>query len=118
VALIISAAEVPIIFTKPGSYDIGGGKQKSAFSQGTVYFGHGSKSEPGNRDDILSWRDREISKARKNGLGGIRKVVQSPPGETVTVLSSAKSPRRDGNVVHARITSGSSTVSVTPANAG
>jgi hypothetical protein len=118
VALIISAADVPIVFTKPGSYDIGAGKQKTAFSQGTVYFRHGSKSEPGSRDDLLNWRDREISKARKNWLGGIRKVVQSPPGETVTVLSSAKSPQRDGSVVHARITSGPSAVSVTPANAG
>jgi hypothetical protein len=118
VALVISPADVPIVFTKPGSYDIGGGKQKTAFSQGTVYFRHGSKSEPGSRDDLLSWRDREIARARKSWMGGIRKVVQSPPGETVTVLSSATSPQQDSSVVHARITASAAGVSVSPANAG
>jgi hypothetical protein len=117
VAIIVAAAEVPIVFTKPGSYDVGGGKQKTAFSQGTVYFRHGSKSEPGNRDDLLSWRDREIAKARKSWLGGIKKVVQSAPGETVTVLSSATSPQKGGTPVHARITTGPTAVPVVPANA-
>jgi predicted HTH transcriptional regulator len=43
---------VPIVFTAPGTYDIGGGKQKRAFGQGTVYFRHGAKSEPGTSDDL------------------------------------------------------------------
>lgn len=45
-ALVIGAAEVPMIFTRPGTYDAGGGKQKSAFAQGTIYFRHGAKSAP------------------------------------------------------------------------
>jgi predicted HTH transcriptional regulator len=65
VAIVIEEADVPIVFTKPGTYDVGGGKQKTAFSQGTVYFRHGSKSEPGNREDFINWRDRAIAKARK-----------------------------------------------------
>jgi hypothetical protein len=44
---LISRTEVPIVFTEPGAYDVGGGKQKTAFGQGTVYFRHGAKSEPG-----------------------------------------------------------------------
>jgi Putative DNA-binding domain len=83
VAIVVEEADVPIVFTKPGTYDVGGGKQKTAFSQGTVYFRHGSKSEPGNREDFISWRDRAIAKARKTWLGGIKKVVQAPPGEAV-----------------------------------
>jgi hypothetical protein len=116
-AIIVSEAEIPIIFTKPGTYDIGAGKQKNAFSQGTLYFRHGSKSEPGNRDDLYNWRNREIIKARKSWLSGIRKVVQAPPGETVTVLSSAETPQKDGAVVHAKIAPGSAGVPVMPANA-
>ena len=59
-ALVVLETDVPIVFSKPGTYDIGGGRQKTAFSQGTIYFRHGSKSEPGNRDDLANWRDRTM----------------------------------------------------------
>jgi hypothetical protein len=38
VALLVNGTANPIVFSKPGTYDIGGGKQKTAFSAGTVYF--------------------------------------------------------------------------------
>jgi hypothetical protein len=77
-----------MVFTKPGSYEIAGGRQKTAFAQGTVYFRHGSKSEPANSDDLASWRDREVEKVRKTWLGGIRKVVETGSGDTVNVIST------------------------------
>ena len=50
VALLhIKGVRIPMVFVKPGTYDVGGGKQKTAFAQGTVYFRHGAKSEPGIR---------------------------------------------------------------------
>ena len=48
-AMLIDEVAVPVVFSKPGTYDVGGGKQKTAFSGGTVYFRHGAKSEPGIR---------------------------------------------------------------------
>ncbi|HTP10997.1 MAG TPA: ATP-binding protein, partial [Anaerolineae bacterium] len=51
-AMAIQHVLLPIVFEKPGTYDIGGGRQKTAFSAGTVYFRHGAKSEPGNTHDI------------------------------------------------------------------
>jgi predicted HTH transcriptional regulator len=93
-ALVVSETEVPIIFAKPGTYDVGGGKQKTAFGQGTIYFRHGSKSEPGNRDDLSRWRDREIARARKSWLGGIRKVVQAAPTDAITVLSASNQSKK------------------------
>jgi len=51
-AIEIGPASVPIVFSKPGTYDIGGGKQKTAFSIGTMYFRHGAKSEPANSEDL------------------------------------------------------------------
>ena len=81
----ISAADVPIVFTKPGEYENADKKKKSAFAQGTVYFRHGSKSEPGSRDDLLKWREREIERARKTWMIGIRKVVETAPEDSVTV---------------------------------
>src|ERR1700682_2062740 len=50
--LQVQGVPIPVVFTKPGTYDIGGGKQKNAFSVGTVYFRHGAKSEPGSTEDI------------------------------------------------------------------
>lgn len=85
-AFLISASDIPIVFTKPGTYPIEGGKQKSAFAQGTVYFRHGAKSEPGNRDDLQIWRDREVARTKKSWLSGIRKVVQAPKGYAVSVV--------------------------------
>ncbi len=116
-AIVVSNTDVPMIFSKPGTYDIGGGRQKTAFAQGTLYFRHGSKSEPGNRDDLASWRDREISKVRKNWLGGIRKVVEAAPGDTVTVVSSSRLKGADSHVINAKVSSDPSAVSFVPRNA-
>lgn len=87
VALAISGSSIPIVFTSPGTYDIGGGKQKTAFSRGTVYFRHGAKSEPGNSDDLRVALERELDRVRSSWLDGIAKVVTAPVGATVSVLS-------------------------------
>jgi hypothetical protein len=119
-AFFVPETDVPIVFTKPGTYDIGSGRQKTAFGQGTLYFRHGSKSEPGNREDLAAWKDREISKARKNWLGGIRKVVQAAPNDkvTVTALPSSKI-KQVGALVEAKLTTPDdpSAVPGVPANA-
>jgi len=85
-AIQISGVTIPLIFTQPGSYDIGGGKQRTAFGRGTIYFRHGAKSEPGNSRDVRDCINREIEKVRKSWLGGIRKVVTAPKGYKVAVL--------------------------------
>jgi hypothetical protein len=115
-AFIISAVDIPMIFTKPGTYDIGANKQKTAFSQGTIYFRHGSKSEPGNRDDLASWRDREVARVRKSWLGGIRQVVETSADDTVAVISSSPSLPQTGAVVQARLSSDPSAVPLVPGN--
>jgi hypothetical protein len=116
-AFLISAVEVPIVFAKPGTYDIGGGKQKTAFAQGTIYFRHGSKSEPGNRDDLSRWRDREIARARSTWLGGIRKVVEAKPSDTVTVLSNSAMSPKYGSIVNAAVSGDPSALRIAPTNA-
>ena len=40
----VGASDMPIVFCRPGTYAVGGDRQKTAFSAGTVYFRHGSKS--------------------------------------------------------------------------
>ena len=86
VILVISSSSIPIVFTSPGTYNIGGGKQKTAFSRGTVYFRHGAKSEPGTSDDLRTALGRELARIRSSWLDGITKVVTAPVGATISVL--------------------------------
>jgi hypothetical protein len=119
-ALYVGGADVPLVFVREGADTMTRGKQRPAFSKGTVYFRHGAKSEPGTRDD-LSCRDRTIESARKNWLSGIRKVVEVPPGHVVNVVSSAPSrggaPRHQGMSISAEINAGPGAVRVVPQNA-
>jgi hypothetical protein len=116
-AFLVSATDVPIVFTKPGEYETADKKKKSAFTQGTIYFRHGSKSEPGNRDDLARWREREIERARRTWMTGIRKVVETGPDETVTVISSTAMSPKYGSIVKAAVTSDPTAVRVAPSNA-
>lgn len=84
----ISGISIPMIFTSPGTYDIGGGKRKTAFSQGSVYFRHGAKSEPGNANDLRKSLERELTRIRKSWLKDIRKVIHAPIGEVESELPS------------------------------
>jgi len=84
--LLIRGVSIPMVFVKPGTYDIGGGRQKTAFGQGSVYFRHGAKSEPGNSDDLRKSIEHEIARIRKDWLGNIKKVVTAPIGHKVQIL--------------------------------
>lgn len=88
-AILIESISVPLVFTKVGTYEYEKDKQKTAFSVGTIYFRHGSKSEPGNRADIASCIDRRLRHVREEWLGNIRKVVEAEPGATVVVTHSS-----------------------------
>jgi hypothetical protein len=111
---LIGQVDVPLIFAKPGTYDIGGGKQKTAFSQGTIYFRHGAKSEPGNRDDLMRWLNRAIARVRKEWLAGIRKVVESSEQTAIVVRQSELTNLPHG--VRAKISADPSAPSFVPGN--
>lgn len=91
VGFVIPGVGIPLVFQKPGTYDVGGGKQKTAFGVGTVYFRHGAKSEPGTSDDIRRVIERQLEGIRKSWVKGVRKVVTAPAGaQIITVVASAK----------------------------
>ncbi len=90
VAFVIQPVSIPLVFEKPGTYDIGGGEQRTTFSVGTVYFRHGAKSEPGTSDDIRRVIERQLEYIRKSWVKGVKKVVQAPAGsQIVTVQASS-----------------------------
>ncbi|MGD0060735.1 MAG: ATP-binding protein, partial [Verrucomicrobiia bacterium] len=102
---LIEPARIPLVFTKPGTYDIGGGKQKSAFGLGTVYFRHGAKSDPGNSNDIRMAIERQLDCIRKEWVRGVRKVVAAPQGAQIITLSPRRLGDRSGGVSAVRIVS-------------
>lgn len=85
-SLFIGAADTPIVFTKPGTYSIGDGRQRTAFSQGTIYFRHGAKSEPASSDDLRIFVERKVNAIRKEWMHGVKKVVTAPQGSTVSMI--------------------------------
>jgi hypothetical protein len=81
----VSASTVPLVFTADGQYLNEYGQERFAFRQGTVYFRHGSKSEPGTSDDLRAFVEREVERVKASWLHGIRQVVEAPPGAVVSV---------------------------------
>ncbi len=89
-AILIKSISVPLVFTKVGTYEVEDGKQKTAFSVGTIYFRHGSKSEPCTRDDIEHKIKAELDRQRDEWLGNIRKVVEAAPGSSVVITNPSQ----------------------------
>jgi hypothetical protein len=89
-AFLIAPALVPVVFQKPGTYDIGSGKQRTAFGVGTVYFRHGAKSEPGTTDDVRSAIERQLESIRRSWLKDVRRVVQASPGTQFVAVPHAR----------------------------
>lgn len=84
--LLISPIDIPLVFSSPGTYTLPTGKQQTAFSRGAVYFRHGAKSEPANRDDLRVMIEKNLEGFRRSWIKGVRKVVQAPRGHVVQVL--------------------------------
>lgn len=87
-ALLAGSAEYPIAFQRVGTYSVGDGKQKTAFSQGTVYFRHGAKSEPAVTEDFRIFFERKTERLREGWLRNMKAVLDSPPESVFAVLPS------------------------------
>jgi hypothetical protein len=83
--LAVGPTDRLIVFTKPGTYP-DGPSQGRAFSQGTVYFRHGAKSEPATSEDVARFVDRRLAIVRRQWLAGIRTVVEAPAGAELAII--------------------------------
>jgi hypothetical protein len=88
VAFVVLPVAIPLVFAKPGTYDTGSGRQRTAFGVGTIYFRHGAKSEPGTSEDIRRAIERQLEHIRKSWIKGVRKVVQAPHGAQIVAVQS------------------------------
>jgi len=90
--LAIDEAAAPLIFSKPGTYQIAEGKQRNAFSAGTLYVRHGAKSEPGTSDDMRNILERHLKNARATLLANLRQVIEAPAGAVVSIAPVVAAP--------------------------
>jgi hypothetical protein len=60
-ALIVGAAKVPMVI------------------DGTIYFRHGGKSQPGTSEDLLKAIDRRVKELRRSWVKAVKQVVEAPP---------------------------------------
>ncbi len=88
-ALLIESVSIPMVFIKPGTYDVddgggvgdageGNGMQQTVFESGAVYFRHGARSEPGNSSDMTKVVGRELEKLHQSWFSCIEKADKTP----------------------------------------
>lgn len=99
----IAGVKVPLVFENVGTYEVLPGKQKTAFSRGTVYFRHGAKSEPGTTEDIRTVIERQLESIRREWLDGVRKVVNAPEGSSVSIFSGEVKESRSPDATPIRL---------------
>jgi hypothetical protein len=107
----IGPSRIPIVFTAHGGYPIQGG-QKTAFVKGSVYFRHGSKSEPGTTDDLRLALERELAVVKEFWLQGIGKVMAAPVGSSVQVIQQDVTLREEPGATAIRLTTDESAPSL------
>jgi hypothetical protein len=104
-AVRVPPARVPIVFARVGETELPDGKKKTAFALGTVYFRHGTKSEPGTTEDLRRFLYRELEFTRRSWLDGIVKVVEAPAGSRFAVLPPEGSPTGPSGSLPMQLTS-------------
>lgn len=105
VVIEIQRSPVPLVFTKVGTYEVVPGKQKNAFSIGTVYFRHGAKSEPCTSDDLRKVIEMELDSRKHSWLDGIARVIEAPLGSRVAILPPSSEPTGPAGSVPLRLVS-------------
>lgn len=83
---LINAPDSPLVFEKVGTCAIDAKQQHTAFSQGTVYFRHGAKSEPGTSDDIRKFIEKRVQEMSQTLVKGLRKLPSAPRGAELRVV--------------------------------
>jgi molybdenum cofactor biosynthesis enzyme MoaA len=83
---LINPPDSPLVFEKPGTYSIGNNQQQRAFSQGTIYFRHGAKSECGTTDDLRKFISQRVREMQDQLVKGMRRVSEAPRGSQLHVV--------------------------------
>ena len=83
---LINAPDSPIVFQKAGTYLVEKNRQQTVFSQGTVYFRHGAKTESGTTDDLRKFISGRVREMQDQLVKGLRKVSEAPRGSQLQIV--------------------------------
>lgn len=83
---LINPPDSPLIFEKPGTYPVDNNHQKTVFSQGTIFFRHGAKSETGSTEDLRKFIHQRVREMQNQLMKGMRKVSVAPRGSQLQVV--------------------------------
>ena len=76
----------------------------TAFSQGTVYFRHGAKSESGTTEDLRRFMQNRLKEMQDQLVKGLRKVAEAPRGAQLQVVPTVSADQTQTNAVAFRMT--------------
>ena len=116
-ALIVGETDIPTPFSSPGEFVDAAGNKKSAFAKGTVYFRHGSKSEPAYRADLAQWIARHSDAERRRLMQGVKKVWGAPPGHVISVTATQGFVGTGATGMAARLSADPDATKITPRKA-
>ena len=102
--MIIKSVSIPIVYRKPGTYNVEGKKQKTAFKEGSVYFRHGAISAPGTTNDLEKSFKRELDRVKKSWLQDIGKIVKAPSESEVVIVPRSVQQSAGGAAALVRLT--------------
>ncbi|MGZ8831512.1 MAG: RNA-binding domain-containing protein [Thermoanaerobaculia bacterium] len=72
--LLVGEADAPMVFSRSGM---------CGFAEGTLYFRHGSKSEPATTQDVEEALNRRVNALRRSWLTAVRRVTAPAGGGVV-----------------------------------
>lgn len=84
---LINPPDSPLVFERPGTYAVDGGHQKNIFSQGTIYFRHGAKSETGTTEDVRKFVQQRVREMQNQLVKGLRRVSEAPRGSQLQLVT-------------------------------
>jgi Schlafen, AlbA_2 len=116
---LINPPDFPLVFERPGTYAIeNSSRQATAFGQGTVFFRHGAKSEPGTGDDLRRFMQQRMKEMERQILSGMRQVTEAPRGSQLQVIPAGKGRKDLASAVGVRLTTDKNALGVIPVDRG
>jgi len=100
---LINPPDSPLVFEKPGTYAIDVKHQQTVFPQGTIYFRHGAKSEPGTTDDVRRFMEKRVREVHDQIVKGLRRVSEAPRGSQLQVVPRVTRAIRPAGTVAVRL---------------
>ena len=75
VAIAVDAAEMPLVFEKPGIAADPSGRRTTVFNAGSIYVRHGARSEPARSVEVARIIERQLRRARREWMSAVRTAV-------------------------------------------